>query len=389
MIGAMPEIDPVHTHHVLVKSVAHALRRRCGVTEGAHILVAVSGGADSVGLLRAIDALKDRRRWRLAVTVGHVQHHLRGEEAEGDARFVAELGRQLKLPQPRRDLELSGEAGNVEAAARRERYRALVEMSHECGATFIATGHHGDDQLETLLMRLLRGAGTRGMSGIPWKRPGIGYRVSGIGGEGAGECTNDECTNVEARSHIADRTSHIASSRYPKPDTRYPTIIRPMLAVSRSQILDYLHAINQPWREDHTNANLSRWRARLRAEVLPVMESIRPGAGRRATAFADHLRGVHRVLDEAVASACGMVEREGDGYAFKREAGKRFERVVLSGLLRELLAESGVPGDKLGAKAVGRVVRAVRDKEGGERVFEFARGVRVRVTREVVRVARG
>lgn len=162
-----------------------------------------------------------------------------------------------------------------------------------------------------------------------------------------------------------------------------------MLALSRSEVIDYLNTLGQPWCEDHTNADVTRWRARLRAEVLPVLESIRPGAGQRATQFADHLRGVHRVLDEAVASAHSMVEREGDGYVIKREAGKRLERVVLSGLLRELLVELGVPGDKLGAKVVGRVVRAVRDKEGGERVFEFARGVKVVVTREQVRVARG
>ncbi|MEZ6191862.1 MAG: tRNA lysidine(34) synthetase TilS [Phycisphaerales bacterium] len=363
-----PTMPATGNYHPLIKSVAHALRRRCGVAEGAHILVAVSGGADSVGLLRAIDALKDRRRWRLTVTVGHVQHHLRGQEAEGDARFVEELARQLKLPRHRRDLDLSGEAGNMEAVARRLRYRALVEMARECGAHFIATGHHGDDQLETLLMRMLRGAGTRGMSGIVWRRwVGTGNRDQGSGG------------GFEPS----------ASSRPPIPDPRSLTLIRPMLAVSRSEIIDYLNVLNQPWREDHTNADLSRWRARLRAEVLPVLERIRPGAGRRATQFADHLRGVHRVLDEAVASARAAVEREGDTFMLKRETGKRLERVVLSGLLRGLLEETGVPEDKLGAKALGRVVRAVRDKEGGERVFEFARGVRVVVTRETLRVARG
>ncbi len=360
-------------NHLLVKAIAHGLRRRCEVGEGAHVLVAVSGGADSVALLRALAALKERRRWRLTLTVGHVQHHLRGDEAETDARFVEELGRQLKLPQPRRDLDLSGEKGNVEAVARRGRYRALVEMARECGAQFIATGHHGDDQLETLLMRMLRGAGTRGMRGIAWKRKsGIGYRVSGIGREGSG--------GDEAESD---------SSRNPTPDTRYPTIIRPMLAVSRAEIIDYLHTLKQPWREDHTNADVSRWRARLRAEVLPVLEHIRPGAGQKATAFADHLRDVHRVLDDAVEGALGLVRREGEVVSMEREAGKRLRRVVLSGLLRELLTNAGVPGDKLGARQVGRVVRAVRDGEGGERLFSFAGGVMVWVTRDRVRVGQG
>jgi tRNA(Ile)-lysidine synthase len=377
MIVHMPVSQAIPaSHHTLVKAVAHGLRRQCGVKEGAHILVAVSGGADSVALLRALAALKNRRRWRLKLTVGHVQHHLRGDAAEADAGFVVELARRLKLPQVRVDLDLSGETGNVEDAARRGRYGALVQMARECGATFIATGHHGDDQLETLLMRMLRGAGTGGMRGIAWERSGFGYRVSGIGEEDAPD-----------------------SDRHPTPDTRYPTIIRPMLAVSRLEINDYLNAIGQVWREDETNADVSRWRARLRAEVLPVLEAIRSGAGRKATVFADHLRDVHRVMDDAVQEARGLVgpgevnpEAVGpgvDGVGFEREAGKRLRGVVLSGLLRGLLMDAGVSADTLGGEQVGRVVRAVCDGEGGERVFMFARGVRVEVRRDRVLVCRG
>ena len=342
-------VDPDNRFHKLAKAVAHDLRRRCGVGEGAHVLVAVSGGADSVALLRALHTLKDRRRWRLKLAVGHVQHHLRGEAAEGDARFVAELARQLKLPGLRRDLDLTGAQGNVEAAARRERYRALTRMADECGARFIATAHHADDQLETMLMRLLRGAGTKGMSGI-------GYRVSGIG-------TDQQVSNPQ------------------------PILIRPMLRVTRSEVLDYLNALNQPWREDHTNADLTRWRARLRAEVLPVLEVIRPGAGRKANAFAEHLRDAHRVVDDAVHEAMQQVECEGEATRFKRDAGKRLRRVVLSGVLRRVLSDAGVPGDKMTARQVGRLVRAVCDGEGGGRTFTFAGGVRVTVTREWVRVA--
>ncbi len=342
----------------MVKQIAHTLRRRCGVGEGAHVLVAVSGGADSVALLRALDAIKGRRRWKLTLTVGHVQHHLRGDEAEGDALFVEELARQLKLPRLRRDLDASEIEGNVEAWARRERYRALREMARECGAGFIATAHHADDQLETLLMRMLRGAGTRGMSGI-------GYRVSGV----------EEAFDT--------------SSRNPNPETRIPTTIRPMLAVTRTQVLDYLHAINQPWREDHTNADVTRWRARLRQDVLPVLEEIRPNAGRKATAFAQQMRDVHRVLNDAIDDAKQLVEHEGDERWIDRVAARQMRRVVLSGLLRELLNEAGVHGDKLGVNQIGKLVRAVRDKEGGERTFGFKGGVCVVVTRDRVRVGRG
>jgi tRNA(Ile)-lysidine synthase len=307
--------------------------------------------------LRALAAIKDRRRWRLKLTVGHVQHHLRGDEAERDAGFVEALARQLKLPQPRVDLDLSGVAGNVEDAARRARYGALVEMAQESGAGFIATAHHGDDQLETLLMRMLRGAGIGGMRGIAWRRE------LGIGEDDAPP-----------------------SLRNPNPDTRYPTLIRPMLAVSRSQVIDYLNTIGQPWREDKTNADRSRWRARLRAEVLPVLEAIRPGAGRKATVFADHLRDVHRVLDDAVDAVLKTIDRKGGRVTLSREAGKRLRQVVLSGLVRRVLSDAGVPGDKLGAEQLDRVVRAVMDKEGGERVFTFGGGVRLTVTRDQISI---
>ena len=359
--------NTTNDHHPLNKAIARGLRRHCGVGEGSHILVAVSGGADSVALLRALYALRDRRRWRLALTVGHVQHHLRGDQAEDDARFVAALTQQLKMPQLRKDLDLSDIPGNVEAAARHERYRALRDMAHECGAQFIATAHHADDQLETLLMRLLRGAGTKGMSGIGYRRNmGTGNR--------------DQESGEQQDAGVPPRSL--------SPDPRIPTLIRPMLRVSRTEVLDYLSALNQPWREDHTNADLTRWRARLRAEVMPVLEAIRPDAGRKATEFADHLRDVHRVLNDAIDAALQQVEREGDTARFMREAGRQLRRVVLSGMLRKLLLAAGVPGDRMTAKQIGKLVMAVRAREGGERSFSFAGSVRVTVTREWIHVAR-
>lgn len=359
----MTESSDIPTSHLaLTKSLTHALRRRCGVEEGSHILISVSGGADSVALLRALDALKDRRRWRLTLTVAHVQHHLR-DEAEADAGYVDELAQQLKLPCLRRDLDLSKEAGNVEDVARQKRYAALGEMAHECGASFVATGHHGDDQLETLLMRMLRGAGTKGMSGIAWRR------TLGTDDSDRGPVSEEDATD--------------------QPPFRHSILIRPMLAVTRVEVVDYLNAIGQAWREDHTNTDTTRWRARLRAEVLPVLEAIRSGAGRKATAFAEQLHGVHRVLDDAVRDAHQLVMPCDGGVVLDREGCRGLRRVVLSGLLRDLLIADGVPADTLNAQQVGRVVRAIRDNEGGERTFTFAAGTTVTVIRERVTVLPG
>lgn len=335
-------------HHRLTRAAARGLRHRCGVKEGAHVLVAVSGGADSVALLRALVTLAPRRKWRLTLSVGHVQHHLRQPEAEHDARFVealaAELGldfHRVDLTPPPRPRPRPG-AANIESWARRQRYAALAQMAETCGAEFISTAHHADDQLETLLMRMLRGTGVAGLRGIAWRR----------------------------------RLAHEGLS-----------VVRPMLGVTRAEVLDFLQTLGQAWREDHTNADLTRDRARLRHEVLPVLRAMRGDAARRAVALADHARAVQRVVRGEIARQHErLVTATGDGWALDRPAARGLSRVVLTGLLRHVLRGAGVPGDRLTRRSLAPIARAVRDRRGGERGFELAGGVRVGVGREVVTV---
>ncbi len=335
--------------HPFVKTLAGALKRRCGLSGGARLLLAVSGGADSVALLRALAALRPARTWRLDLAVGHVQHHLRPEAAEEDARFVADLARHWHLPFLRMDLEADQwrQPGNIEARARRLRYRALVEMAQAAQYGFIATAHQADDQLETLLMRLVRGTSVGGLGGMPWRR------------------------NL-------------------RPPAGGPPIllIRPMLAVTRAQVRAFLEQYHQPWREDHTNSDLTRWRARLRAQVLPVLEQIKPGAALRAVALTDHLRQVRRVLAGAVDQAADRVKVASGRYTLDRADLGRLPAVVLLGLLRRELHHAGVPADRLGRRHLGPLARAITDQAGGRRVFGFARGVRATVQREVVVIGR-
>ncbi len=229
----------------LVRGVAHGLRHRGGVGEGDHVLVACSGGADSVALLRAMHLLHRRRKWNLKLTVAHVQHHLRPPEAaEGDAAFVAALANELGLAHVRRDITPGEAAGNVEANARAQRYAALREMAQEVGAGFVATAHHADDQLETLLMAILRGTTAKGLRGIAWARP------------------------------LSEKVA----------------LIRPMLGVTHAEAIRLLNHLDQPWREDVTNTDRSRTRARLRHEVLPVLRELRPSVARKAVELGDALR---------------------------------------------------------------------------------------------------
>ena len=162
-----------------------------------------------------------------------------------------------------------------------------------------------------------------------------------------------------------------------------------MLAVTRAEVYSYLRAIGQAWREDHTNTDTTRWRAKLRAEVLPVLDELRPGAGSKATAFADQLRGVHRVLDDAIQDARQLAKPCDHGVALDRAACRALRRVVLSGLMRALLIDANVPPDTLNTQQVSQLTRAIRDTEGGERTFTFAGDTKAIVTRERVSVMRG
>ena len=204
------------------------------------VCVAVSGGADSVALLRGLVRLPEitnnpdlRRNFFVAT----VDHRSRGAESDGDVAFVEALAAELGVDFFRRTLdpdELEAEArrqGSWESAARTLRYRALVDAAKSGSARYLATAHHRDDQLETLLFRLFRGAGFDGMRGVPAVRP------------------LDEAL----------------------------VLIRPLLAVGRAEILAYLAQLNQPYRVDSSNASPRYARNRIRNELAPLLESIFPG----------------------------------------------------------------------------------------------------------------
>jgi tRNA(Ile)-lysidine synthase len=198
----------------------------------AGVVVAVSGGADSVALLRALDAARHPRT-PIPLIIAHLNHQLRGPESDADEEFVADLHAQLlaagrpclSLCRWRLDIaaRARAEGANLEALARRERYRWLAEVARTHGMKWIATGHTANDQAETVLHRLLRGTGLRGLRGIAPRRelePGL-------------------------------------------------TVIRPLLSATRAEIIAYLRELAQPYREDRTNTDLAYTRNRIRHELLP------------------------------------------------------------------------------------------------------------------------
>jgi tRNA(Ile)-lysidine synthase len=235
-----------------------------------HVLAAVSGGADSVALLRAMRDLKQQAGGRGQVFAAHFNHHLRGEHSDADARWVAELGESLGVE------VILGQAGggsdsggltpaelNSEELARDARYAFLLQTAERLGARFVATGHTADDQTETILHRLLRGASIGGLAGIPPSRP-LGPTVE---------------------------------------------VVRPLLGVTRQAIEQALAEWGQDYRTDATNAEATFTRNRLRHMVLPLLrEEFGPGIddairrlGRQAGESHEVIRELAtRVLESAI-----------------------------------------------------------------------------------------
>jgi tRNA(Ile)-lysidine synthase len=217
---------------------------------GSGVVVAVSGGGDSVGLLRVLHALGPGCDLRLSVA--HLDHGARGEESRGDARFVAELAASLGLPFDLGHWKAT-RSGHFEADARRARYDWLAEVAKGRGAPVVAVGQTLDDQAETILHRVLRGTGIKGLSGMPARR-------------------------------------RLASG---------PTLIRPLLGVTRREIRDYLAAIGQGFREDSSNLDTSRTRARIRLELLPELEErFNPAVAEALVRLGRLASGSTRVLEK-------------------------------------------------------------------------------------------
>lgn len=222
-----------------------------------HLLVGVSGGADSVALVTALAALAGEARPKLAI--GHFNHGLRGAESLADQEFVERLADRLSVAyyvgQPAQPLA-EGAGDGLEAAARTARYQFLQATAERLGARYVVVAHTADDQAETVLHHVLRGTGLAGLAGIARTRC-LGPAV---------------------------------------------TLIRPLLEVSRADVLTYLAEIGQEFREDSSNADTQFTRNRLRRDLLPMLErDYGPGVReslRRLGTLAGDAQGVIQKLAE-------------------------------------------------------------------------------------------
>ncbi len=256
------------------------------------VLVAISGGADSVALLRALVAV--RRPQGEPLLAAHFNHQLRGEESLADERFVVALCRQLDVPcevgraSPETSIAQTGDG--LEAAARSARYDFLLQTAARLGARYVVTAHTADDQAETILHRIARGTGLAGLAGMNRTRP----LAQGI------------------------------------------TLLRPLLGFRRAELLDYLTKLGQSYRSDASNEDVRFTRNRLRHELLPELARlVNPGVVEAIVRLGTLAAEAQTVIDAAVA------ELEARAVRYESSGVVRVDAALLSSQLpytvRELL----------------------------------------------------
>lgn len=312
--------------HRVVKAVrAHGL-----FEPGHHLLVAVSGGPDSVALLTLLSRLAPR--WQLRLTAVHFNYGLRGHESDEDQAFVMSLCEALRVPLRCMPLDARTRPQRIslQAQARDVRYRAMARLAEDLGADRIVVGHTADDQAETILLWMLRGAGITGLAGMPVQRDGV--------------------------------------------------IIRPLYEVRRREVLEFLDSMGQASRQDSSNAKLIYARNRIRHQLLPVLNQIAPGAVDALCRMGDLCRDDDRYLEDQTISVCAsLVQPDGaGGYSVDRLRLQAQPLALQRRILREVFRRMHPIRRAPSLATVEAARRLLASKRGGAR--HCAGGVLIRVT---------
>ena len=312
------------------------------------LVVAVSGGPDSVALLRALLAV---RASTLPLIVAHLNHQLRGAESDADEAFVVRLHTLLSGAAPNLTLRTARldmaalartEADNLEAVARTARYRWLAEVARESGTRWIATGHTANDQAETVLHRLLRGTGMQGLRGIAERRP------------------------------LDDSIA----------------VVRPLLRATRADVEAYLRHLGQECREDSSNSDPCFTRNRIRHELLPYLaQRYNPAVVSVLARLAEQADEAHRHESDEAAALLREAElpRAGSVLVFDAARLAAAPRLLVRVLFRSVWKREGWPTGDMDFAAWERLAGLVFD---GAVAGDFPGSVHARRRGRVVQIER-
>jgi tRNA(Ile)-lysidine synthase len=238
----------VRKEKTLEQRVANFVQQHKLFSSGDNVLVAVSGGADSVCLLHIL--AKQQAELGIKLHLAHLNHQLRGAESDSDARYVSDLAHKLGIPATIESRDVAAyhaqKGGSLEEAAREVRYNFLSQVAKKINASRVTVGHTCDDHIETILMHLLRGTGTAGLCGL------------------------------QPRSALPNRESDVQLE-----------VVRPLLEITRQETSDYCQRHKLAPQNDSSNASLYFQRNRVRLELLPALRSYNPGIDKALLRLAD------------------------------------------------------------------------------------------------------
>lgn len=287
------------------------LSKDCGVAPGSHVLLALSGGADSAALFCLL--LEARQRMPLTLSCAHVEHGIRGEASLADCAFVSALCEEKHVPLYTAHVDAPAYAKahgcGLEDAARTLRYEFLNRTAEEIGADAIALAHHAGDQAETVLLHAMRGSDVRGLCAM------------------------------RARSG---------------------RLIRPLLSCRPEELRAYLAAIGQAFCEDATNADRAYARNHVRLDVLPQMEQAVPGAGGALCRLAAAAQRDEDYFDQQIDALNLRVLPLVDGAAVKKDALLALHPALCSRVLVRLIARAGLAPQR--GETIGQIMDAL-DRE--------------------------
>lgn len=310
------------------------------------VVVGVSGGADSTALLHLLVGLNQAGDWRLRLHVAHLNHQLRGAESEQDAAFVQAAADSLSLPctvdrrdapgdqdgspetatSRRHDRRFAGpQSGSVEEVARRERYAFFERVCLQVGAKVVAVGHHADDNAETILHRILRGTGVRGLAGIP-------------------------------RSRVLSVGSDIR-------------LIRPLLRVTRAALRTYLADAGIAFREDRSNASNEPMRNRIRNILLPRIEAeVNPQVREALTRLGEQAQWLQEFLQETAERTFEslVVSKTDQALVLNADALARKSRIVQAELIRQAYISFGLGEQDLSFSHLVAALELIGDPASGK-----------------------
>lgn len=315
----------------MIKALAKELAAEGVLKKDASVVVGVSGGPDSMALLHLLVALNREPGWAMKLHVAHLNHGLRDYHAEQDAAFVQAAADSLELAATVEFRDVAalagGESGGVEESGRRARYAFFERVARKVAAQFVAIGHHADDNAETILHRILRGTGLRGLSGIPYCRP------------------------ISPGSSVR--------------------VIRPLLRVPHQELLNFLADHGIAYRDDATNASLEPMRNRIRHKVLPALEAdINPQVREALMRLGEQARWLEEYLGETVQRTFEtlVISHTDQVLELNADALARKSRIVQTELMRLAYTSFGLGEQDLSFSHLVSVLELVGDSGSGRQV---------------------